>query len=292
MVNGSHPKYKNLGVLKTGYAIRFCLDTTGEMYDGACMVKIIPTFYYVDAKGKNRQRADLYYDEEIYGKHRRVVKVGGALDLVNIKEATTGNLYNRIPERELRNTVAVMNTDYYRWIEQRSVLYSYNQIRMTAAFRTFIGTEYARAISSAASFSEVSKSGHTELSLSKYMQRWYGTYKIPENVHAVPAGFDVDDYMRKNGIDYLEDFWLRDGYIIVNFDIVTYDYNGKKKVSYINAENYLNNGNCSMWVTEGIIPEKTDNKGNVFRFKAGDVIVYYTDKKYSDDYEGRMFMVY
>src|SRR5690606_29684407 len=68
LINGSHPKYNNLGVLKTGYAFRFMLDTTGEMYGSGCTIRIIPTFYYVDKDGKNRQKVDLYYNEEIDGK--------------------------------------------------------------------------------------------------------------------------------------------------------------------------------------------------------------------------------
>ena len=121
------------------------------------------------------------------------------------------------------------------------------------------------------------------------MQRWYGTYKLPTDLHAVPTGYDVYDYLRKHGIDYGEDFWLKNGYIIVNFNIVTIDDHGKEHLSYINANNYLNNGNCSMWVTEGAPLEKEDYKGNKFNLKAGDSILYYTDKKSSDDYTGNLY---
>jgi hypothetical protein len=115
-------------------------------------------------------------------------------------------------------------------------------------------------------------------------QRWYGQYYIPNEVHAAAKGFDVMEYADNYGIDYGEDFWLKDGYIIVNFTIETVDGNGKRKLSYINANNYLNNGNCSMWMLEGPPLQKTDDKGCTFNFYAGDFIIYYADKRMTDDY--------
>lgn len=290
LVNGSHPLYQNLGILKTGYAIRFMLDTTGEMYSSANYIKIIPTFYYVDADGGNRKQVDLYYDEEINGKQYNLVKVGEGVDLVNIESGKTGNIYTRIPETEITNTAKVMNTTYSKIANQTSTMYAYSIIKLLSPFRTFVGQDYANHVTSLASFNDVQDlTGETKTSLSKYMQRWYGTYKIPMNVHAVPAGYDVYGYMKKHGIDYKENFWLKNGYIIVNFNIITVDKNGKERLSYVNANNYLNNGNCSMWVTEGAPVQKTDSKGTKFTFRSGDVVIYYSDKKFSEDYEGNLY---
>lgn len=290
LVNGSHPKQKNLGVLKTGYAIRFMLDTIGEMYDSGSYIKITPTFYHVDAEGKGRKQVDLYYKEEINGVNRLLVKVGEGIDLVNIQSGTTGNIYSRIPDHEIKQTAAVLNTTYSKVANQKSSMYSYSQIKIQNAFRTFIGTDYANLITSLSSFQDVKDGvGHSKLKLSKYIQRWYGTYKLPTNVHVVSSGYDVKGYMDKHGIDYSESFWLKDGYIVVNFSIVTVDKDGNENLSYINANNYLNNSNCSMWVTEGAALQKHDNEGNTFNFKAGDFIVYYTDKKSSDDYSGNLY---
>ena len=121
------------------------------------------------------------------------------------------------------------------------------------------------------------------------MQRWYGTYKLPTNTHVVPLGYDVYDHLKKHGIDYTEDFWLKDGYIIVNFYIETIDKNGNRNLSYINGANYMYNEHCSMWITEGAMLQKTDNKDATFKLKAGDVVLYYTDKKHSEDYIGIIY---
>ena len=290
LVNGSHPKYSNRGVLKTGYAARFMLDTTGEMYSSGCQVKITPTFYFVDKDGNNRQQVDLYYKEEINNKSYSLVKVGAGIDLVNIKKGTTDNIYSRLPAREIKQTANVMDTTYSKIANQISTMYSYSQIKLLKAFRTFIGLDYASNIAGLSSWNDVKdNTGQTQTNLSKYMQRWYGTYKLPNDVHPVATGYDVFGYMKKHGIDYQENFWLKDGYIIVNFNIVTIDKNGKERLSYINGSNYLNNGNCSMWVTEGGILQKTDNKKATFDFKAGDFIIYYSSKKSTDDYTGHLY---
>jgi len=290
LINGSHPKYNNIGTLKTGYAFRFMLDTTGEMYGSGCRIRIVPTFYHVDKNGKNRQLVDIYYDEEINGRQHYLVKIGESIDLVNVKQGQVGNPYSRIPEEELKHTALVSGTTYSKLKNQYGIMYTYSDIRISSQFRTFTGLSYAKHISGLPSYSKVKElTGETELSLSKYMQRWYGTYKLPTNIHVVPAGYDVYGYLRKHGIDYSEDFWLKDGYIIVNFNIETIDKNGKRHLSYINGSNYLNRGHCSMWVTEGATVQKKDNKGITFDFKAGDVVVYYVNRKYKEDFIGILY---
>ena len=67
------------------------------------------------------------------------------------------------------------------------------------------------------------------------------------------------------------------------------DQSAKERLSYINASNYLNNEKCSMWVTEGAIVQKTDYSGKLLNFKAGDCLLYYLDKKYTDDYDGVLY---
>lgn len=290
LLNGSHPKYKNVGVINTGYAFRFMLDTTGEMYGSGCKIRITPSFYHVDEKGKNRQRVDIYYDEEFNGKSHHLVKIGQGIDLANVQQGLVGNPYSRIPEAELRHTAKVMETTYPKIANQYGIMYTYSDIRISSMFRTFIGLDYAKHISKLPSFKRVKElTKETELSLSKYMQRWYGTYKLPSNIHVVPAGYDVNGHLRKYGIDYHEDFWIRDGYIIVNFNIETYDKNEKRHLSYTNGENYTNKKHCSMWVTEGGLGEKEDNTGAKFKLMAGDIVFYYANKKHSDDYMGRLY---
>ena len=286
LVNGSHPYYRNQGILKTGYMVRFSLETTGTMYTGGNYISIKPSFYFVDKDGKNRTAVDLYYEESFNGKNNPLVKVGGELDKTNIKKVRTGDINFGIPKAELEQTADILKIRYGNFIWQTEPMYTFAQIRLTEAFRTFVGNNYTNIIKSLDSYKSVKDNGITEADMIKRTQRWYGTYYIPNRVHAVKKGYDVYDYSRKYGIDYSEDFWLRDGYIIVNFTIKGMDVNSKARLSYINPDNYKNNGNCSMWVMEGPPLEKQSYKGPKFKFYAGDFIIYYGNKKASDDYSG------
>jgi hypothetical protein len=285
LVNGSHPKFKNQGILKTGYLVRFSLDTIGNMFSDACKISIKPNFYYVDQDGKNRVAVDLYYTEAINSKTHHLVKVGSGLDQTNLKNVRTGDLYLGIPEKELRQTASLRGMTFSRFTAQYSPMFNFSEIRLNYAFRTYVNNDYLSKVKSYASYGEVTESGITEGDILERMQRWYGQYYLPNEVHAVEKGFDVMDYADKYGVDYSEDFWLKEGYLIVNFTIETIDEDGSRRLSYINATNYKNNGNCSMWMTEGPITSKSSYQGPDFRFYAGDFIIYYADQRMTDDYD-------
>lgn len=284
LVNGSHPLYKNIGILKTGYLFRYSLETTGMMYSDANMVIIKPSFYYVDKNGKNRKAVDLYYTEEIYQKNRHLVKVGSALDQTNMKSVEIGDVYLGIPKNELRQTAEIRNVPYNKYKTIREYLYHFSEIRLNTAFRTYVNEGYTNNIKSYSSFEAVKSKGVTEHDITSCKQRWYGEYYLPNEVHAVQKGFDVMDYADKYGVDYSEDFWLTEGYIIVNFNIETLDQDGKRRLSYTNAANHVNKDHCSMWIMEGPVTEKKDYYGTKFKFYAGDVMVYEAGKRMTDDY--------
>lgn len=284
LVNGSHPQYKNQGILKTGYMIRFSLETTGNMLSDSSFISMKPNFYFVDKNGKNRTAVDLYYTEEINNKTKKLVKVGSPLDQINMKNVNTGDLYLGIPRDELKKTASLKNVNYSSLLARWSPMFHFSEIRLTSAFKTYVNDDYFNIIKSYDSYENVIKAGVTEQSISIRRQRWYGQYYIPNEVHVVKKDFDVTKYMDQYGIDDKESFWLKDGYIIVNFTIETVDDNGKRRLSYINANNYLNKGHCSMWTLEGPTQSKVSSNGPTFNFYAGDFVIYYTDKKMSDDY--------
>ena len=284
LVNGSHPLYKNIGILKTGYMVRFSLQTTGSMYSDSCQVIITPKFYYVDANGKNRKEVDLYYSEEINGKSKTLVKVGSPLDKTNLKTYRTGDLYLGIPGSELKQTAALRGMTPTQFKEKTSPMYNFSNIRLNWAFRSYVNNTYADKVKAYTSYSDLLASGITRTSILQRMQNWYGQYYIPNDVLVVASGYDVMDYADKYGVDDNESFWLKEGYIIVNLTIETVGEDGTRRLSYINATNYTNNGNCSMWIKEAPVTSKKSYKGPTFNFFAGDFYVYYANKKISQDY--------
>jgi hypothetical protein len=290
LVNGSHPYYKNMGILKTGYMMRFLLNTTGSMFSDSCKISIKPNFYHVDKTGNNRVAVDLYYTEEISNKTRHLVKVGSSLDQTNLKTVRTGDLYLGIPEAELRQTAALRGMTYSKFTAQKSAMFNFSELRLNWAFRTYINNSYLNTVKSLDSYDAMKDSGITESDIIERMQRWYGQYYIPNEVHVVEKGFDVMGYADKYGVDYNESFWLEEGYIIVNFSIETIGEDGSRRLSYINAANYRDNGNCSMWLQEGPITSKTNSDGTTFQFYAGDFALYYVKQRAEQDYkEGAIY---
>lgn len=284
LVNGSHPYYKNVGVLKKGYALRFSLESIGNLYSDACKVIVKPSFWFVDRNGNNRTQVDLYYSEDIAGKSRKLVKVGSSLDLINLKQIRTGDVSLGIPKTELKNTALLKNTSYKKFVAQVEAMFSFSNIKLNSAFRTYVNQDYSKSILTSSDAAAITAKGITSADIDIRKQRWYGEYYIPGTAMAVKSGFDVYDYADKYGVDMSEDFWLTNGYIIVNYDIYTIDQNGNQRLSYTNASNYLNNGNCCMWVMEGYQLQKTDYEDTTFSFMIGDVILYDAEACVNDDY--------
>ena len=278
LVNGSHPTYTTVGAVKLGYCTRFKLTTIGDMYNDNDYIRIVPKFYYVDASGKNRQEVDLYYTETFEGKRNYMVKVGSDKDKLNTKSYMLGDKYWQVPDIEIASTSYVTGKSTKDVRAQMDKLFTFGQVNMSTSFRTFCGTSNytpSKTIPSTVNPKKVIQS----------VQKWYGEYYLPSDVHVLPKDFDLNTYIKDNGaIDFKEDIWLKNGYIVVNYDILTYK-EGKDDghLSYINKENALQ-GYCNMWKMEGSQLVKTDNAGNTFEFKYGDYVMYYTDKSAAQDY--------
>lgn len=277
LVNGSHPIYETVGAVKLGYCTRFKLTTIGDLYKED-KVKIVPKFYYVDASGRNRQEVDLYYTETFEGKRNYMVKVGSDKDKLNTKSYMLGDRYWQVTDTEIAATAYVKGKTVKDVKAQKDTLFTFGEMSMSNAFRTFCGTSNytpSKTIPSTVDPKKVIQS----------VQNWYGEYYLPSDVHVLPKGFDLNSFIKENGaIDFDESIWLKNGYIVVNFDIVTYK-EGKEEghLSYINKDNALK-GYCNMWKMEGSQLVKTDNAGNTFEFKYGDYLMYYTDKSAAQDY--------
>lgn len=279
LVYGSHPQNTKEGVMKLGYSTRFKLTTIGDMYMNEDYIKITPRFYYVDYHGKIRREVDLYYTETFNGKRNYLVKVGGDKDRINKKSFVLGNTYWQVPEKEVLDTAYVDGVTVDGIRLRKNAMFSFGEIQLKNTFRTYIGNSSyipSGVIPSTVGTKKVIQS----------IQTWYGEYYLPSNIHVVTKAFDLKKYAKERGyIDFTEDIWLDKGYVIVNFDIVTYQ-TGKEQghLSYINKENVLQ-GYCNMWKLEGSQLTKTDTYGNTFDFKYGDYVMYDTDKSTAKDYK-------
>ncbi len=271
LVNGVHPKYPNLGALKTGYVTRFSLKTIGNMYGSNDYIRIIPTFYYVNKNGQNRQEVDIYYSETFNGKKNLMVKMGSKLDLQNKKSFYTNDPYLSIPKGALKQTAFYQGVSQKEWATQKRNVFTFTNIIIPDSLRTFVG------------YQPVIPSGVTDKMIAMSVQNWYAEYYLPSEIHVSPKGFDIIEYWKKNGgFTYKEPFWLKGGYVIVNFAIETIQ-DGKRHLSYMNPVN-ASSGYLNMWKREGYQYKKIDYNGVNFNFIDGDYILYDTDKSAAEDY--------
>ncbi len=275
LVNGSHPTRSGIGAIKSGYVTRFHLVTIGNMFSDKDYIKIRPRFYYVDAKGNNKQEVDIYYTETFLGKKQVLIKAGSLLDSLNVKAFHLGDTYLSVPEAEITTKSYITGKSVNEIKDKKANLFTFTNIMIPEALRTYIGSNYTPTGSV--------PNGVDERKVTTSMQKWYAEYYLPSDIHVVPKGYDVQGYSKNNGgLDYQETFWLNDGYVIVNFDIETIQ-NGVRHLSYLNLENAAK-GFCNMWNKEGFIYGKVDEKGNRFQFVDGDTFLYFTDKSAARDY--------
>jgi hypothetical protein len=269
LVEGSHPDYDNIGPIKTGYNFQFELETIGN-YDGdKDCISITPTFYYVQADGSNRQEVDLYYHQYFDGDMQYFVKIDENKNRDNTQYMQFSDIASNISQETITATTDILGISENTFMTQAAKLGWLDWVVLSKPLRTFVGnTENLPAgVDADAALTSV--------------QHWYGSYYLPNDLYVAPAGYDIAGYSLTNGgLDGEEDFWLKEGYVIVNFEIQTVkdgDFS-QPILSYTNGEL------ASMWEIEGGQITKTDTNGVTFSIEPGDIVYYYTDEKASDDY--------
>lgn len=139
----------------------------------------------------------------------------------------------------------------------------------------------------------------------KRIQEWYGEFYLPSNVYVTWEGTDVAGCLTSGDGGMVltgnESCWLKNGYLAVEFDIVTYR-NGEKWLAYDNGAYYDDNIDYNvgdMWEREGYVTSKTDSKGTTFDLIEGTTVLYQigypegdssndhsTSPSAAEDYEG------
>lgn len=269
LIEGSHPTLKNVGAIKTGYNFKFELVTIGNYFNDHDSVFIEPRFYFIDKQGKNRQEVDLYYNERFNDKENYFIKIDdNSQNHANKKNIQLGNVYRNVTDSEIKDTSRILGVQENVFRKQDTFIGWFDWIALTKGLRTFIGD--ITNLPAGVDADRVRKS----------KQKWYGEYYLPNYLFVCPKDTKVAEYGRThNGLNGKENFWLKDGYIIVNFDIKT-----SKDTSFNPVLSYCNSF-CNMWKTEGYNYTKTDYNGITFNLNNGDTVFYYANKRASDDYQ-------
>lgn len=268
---GSHPTAKNQAI-PTGYTFKFELETVGNNTGKYSAIAIYPTFYYVSKDGKTKQEVDLYYNEYFEGKNNKFVKIdNNTLNRKNAKTCTLGDPYRNVPKDAVKNTAEIIGVTESAFKTQSAKLGYFDFIVLTEKLRTYVGdvTNLPEGVDRNDALSSV--------------QHWYGEYYLPNDLFVAPKGFDVAGYGLKNyGLNGKEDFWLKNGYIVVNFKIEVHD--DIKANSFNKPKLTYGNGMANMWQIEGYSTTKKDANNVPFQLNWGDIVFYDIDRKATEDY--------
>lgn len=280
---GSHPWYKN-AVIKTGYHFKFDMKTKGNMFGTKDQVIITPTFYYMDVQGNERIPVDLYY----HTSNTSYVKIGSALDKLERYVILNDRLRN-VPLEQLTDTALyqydhgltfdqIANIGRSQFVQryisylskQKTVIGSLSQLRLHEQTRTLAGPK------------DNIPTGVDRARANASIQQWYGEYSLPADLYAVRAGVNIAEYGRThNGLSNRSPIFLKDGYIVVNFNMETVQ-NGemsKPHLQYIHAP--LMN---QWWQMEGFQRYAAGPFGEIYPLMDGDVVFYDTNRSSRDDF--------
>lgn len=280
---GSHPLYNNAAV-KTGYHFKFELKTKGNMFGLQDRIRITPSFYFVNSKSGQRQPVDLYY----HAGNNRFVKVGSSADQLQRYVVLNDRLRN-VPVQELTDTALYKYDHDYtfaqisgisrlKYIEnyinkysmQKTQVGSLSLMELNERIRTFIGPKSGIPAGVDAARANAS------------IQKWYGEYSLPAAVYAVAKGVIPAEYGRTHqGLTDRSPIFLKDGYIVVNFNLETI----REGISSQPHLQYIRASLMNQWTQmEGFLRTTQDPYGRSFTVMDGDVLFYEADQSSQDDF--------
>ncbi|MBX8945866.1 DUF5704 domain-containing protein [Lysinibacillus sp. K60] len=288
--HGSHPNgFQNVAV-KTGYKFKFDMKTKGDMESINDAIRIKPTFYHVTSDGKKRQAVDLYYHDD----NNYFVKIGSDKDKT-YRTVSLNDTMRNVPKNEITNNAL----HYYNFADRFNLKETTSQYYETAFARY-----YAKHMSK-----EPVQTGPYGWQIQNWKlrtyrgplanqvppntmvppkeivtkeQTWYGEYSLPAKLYVVPKNANVQEAGRVGMLNENHPLFLKDGFIIVNFDIDTIN-EGDLNNPYLS---YYKAHYMSQWTNmEGFKNSFVDGYGNTFNLQEGDVIFYHADQSSLDDFK-------
>lgn len=273
--------------VKQGYHFKFDFKTKGNMFSLKDGIRIKPTFSYVSKEGGTPVPVDLYYKTN----EQPFVRIGSPEDKVE--------RYVILQER-LRNVSlgAMKNSGYWKYDQHltaaeklgvdrekfmrnyvlkftklKTPVGGYGLLILPEQLKTLIGPKEIPTNASV-----------TTERANASIQQWFGEYSIPADVYTVAKGTNLAEYGRVNGgLTDKSPIFLKDGYIVVNFDIESIQ-NGNLQEPHLQ---YIHAPLMNQWRMEGYRPNILDSYLNVYHVKDGDVVFYNADKSSRDDFSAQ-----
>lgn len=284
---GSHPVqgYRNVAV-KTGYHFKFDVKTKGNMFGKQDGIRITPTFFYIPKDGTKRQEVDLYYHRG----QQQLIRIGSAQDVEKRYVVLNARLRN-VPGMELSDTARYQYT--HEWTPEDRRLYTLEQamvrfVTQTSHRQTWTGRYDWMILPSQIRTLIGPKtdlpSGVDLDRANAAIQRWYGEYRLPADVYAVPKGTNLERLARETLLDDKAPVFLQDGYIVVNFNLETLQ-NGNTLAPHLQ---YMHAPLMNQWKLEGFNGSLVDEQGIRWPTRDGDVVWYHADQSSRDDFQAQV----
>lgn len=284
---GSHPvqSYANVAV-NTGYHFKFDVKTKGNMFSSADGIRITPAFYYVAEDGTERQEVDLYYSKG----NKHFIQIGSEQDEEKRFVVLNTRLRN-VPLTEMADTAA------YRYVKELSdadrhqtskEVYTAQYVTQAAKTPSWAG-RYSWMLLSRDLRTFIGPKDKLPESVDPYrasasIQHWYGEYSLPADVVAVKKGTSLEKYARAETLDEHSDILLKNGYIILNFNMESIQ-NGDTANPHLQ---YIHAPLMNQWRLEGYERGFVTPKGYSFSSLDGDVLYYNSDLSSRDDFSSEV----
>ena len=286
IVDGDTVGYKTYGVFKPGYKIKFNLTTIATLNSLDDYVQIEPSFYWIPKgkSGQTPQPVKVYYDEAVNGSNKKLVEVGSAADQLNVHQLSIGDKEHDADVKDLITTAEYTGSELQTLYQAVADAWTYGNVTIPGTMHVCEGLKNQPILEHAYGSGQTwSIPGSRKKDADKCLQTWYGEYYLPNTIHVRTA--DSDEKFKEDliaGIDYSEDYWKNDGYLIVRFKINTVK-GGEDHLFYDATE--TSSGYCDMWKTENAVASKTDSRGQTFNWTEGDFVLYDLSSSMSDDYK-------
>jgi len=246
-------------VLKKGSAFFYSVKSAGNMNLEKDFMVVLPKFYYVDYSGNNRQEIDIWYKD---GALKNATAYPYTIN------ASLNNKYSNVSDTQINNTSSYYFDDYYSGSRTKSNYQTWflqDETKTSKKMGTspLIALDYEQRLYVGST--NALPAGVSNEDAIKGTQEYYGAYFIPNTARALPKG---DNDLNNE---------LKDGYIIVNFEIYTIqNFSGDTTDYHLS---YNDNASSNMFSIENF-----DTSQGVFPLQYGDVAFYDLNKSVDTDY--------
>jgi hypothetical protein len=309
---GKSNALKEMGYLIKGNKFGFVLRTIGNLNGTNDTIVVKPTYRYIDENGNVYEPGtfNLYYTD----KPDWYIPLYGDKDKEHMKSVAMGDQYCDMDLYQYRNydmnqfTADTYGKTWNNVVQSDTESFSAGGITLYSTQKLLSGDEEQLEANQYKSATDVDRynKGLGNISSAQYtmfkksMQTWFGEYQVPNNLYVsyVDANTGKDAYQTAmeegEAVNDLSDCWKDGGYLVLNFEIITYRDGNEHLHYYVN--NDLSGKWLNMWTREqGNMPSITTVRSgravNDIQLRTGDVAVINMTRRYSDRYEAGVLYI-